>query len=189
MRISDWSSDVCSSDLAWADHAWLPYAVLPAVPAAEPWTSLGPDWEDELFYAGSAELMLHSAETAHYRHNLSSGRPSLCVSLRIVGSDRHDVDAVTADPYEGEALTEGIGRTVEAVPMPREIQAMVSAFVSALHVERPFIQRKRDRAHPHPLGLPRPAPPSRSAAGECTTASCPAGPAPRRQHAARPEAL
>src|SRR3546814_7726404 len=95
MRISDWSSDVCSSDLhhdvgvivarrklksAWADHAWLPYAVLPAVPAAEPWTSLGPDGEDELFYAGSAELMLHSAETAHYRDNLYSGRPSLWVS-------------------------------------------------------------------------------------------------------------
>src|SRR3546814_20814 len=32
----------------WADHAWLPYAVLPAVPVIEPWTSLGPDGEDEL---------------------------------------------------------------------------------------------------------------------------------------------
>src|SRR3546814_11703948 len=80
--------------------------------------------------------MLHSAETAHYRDNLSSGRPSLWVSLRIVGSDRHDVDAVTADPYEGEALTEGIGRTVVAVPMPREIEDMVSPFVAAFHAER-----------------------------------------------------
>jgi hypothetical protein len=71
----------------WADHAWLPHAVLPAAPATAPWTSLGRDGEDELFYAGPFEVRLHPSETAHYRDNLASGRPSLWVSLRPVGGD------------------------------------------------------------------------------------------------------
>ncbi|HEX9464492.1 MAG TPA: DUF3305 domain-containing protein [Alphaproteobacteria bacterium] len=130
----------------WADHAWLPRAVLPAVPSAESWTSLGTDGEDKLFYVGPSVLTLHSSETAHYRDNLASGRPSLWVSLRLLGGDECGVGKVTADPYEGEALTEGIGGIVEAVPMPREIQAKVAAFLEAFHVERPFIKRERDRA-------------------------------------------
>ena len=136
----------------WADHAWLPHSVLPAVPAAAPWTSLGPDGEDELFYAGVFEVRLHPSETAHYRDNLTSGRPSLWVSLRPVGGDEHEVATVTANPYEGEALAEGIGEIIEAVPMPPEIQAKVAAFFTAFHVERQFFKRKRDRADPEALG-------------------------------------
>ena len=102
----------------WADHAWLPHAVLPAAPATAPWTSLGRDGEDELFYAGPFEVRLHPSETAHYRDNLASGRPSLWVSLRPVGGDDYEVSTVTADPYEGEALAGAIGETIEAVPMP-----------------------------------------------------------------------
>src|SRR5215211_4058315 len=119
----------------WADHAWLPHAVLPAAPATAPWTSLGRDGEDELFYAGAFEVRLHPSETAHYRDNLASGRPSLWVSLR---------------PLAG-----AIGETIEAVPMPVEIQAKVAAFFEAFHVERPFIKRKRDRADPEALAQRR----------------------------------
>jgi hypothetical protein len=136
----------------WADHAWLPHAVLPAVPAAAPWTPVGADGADELFYAGSGAVTLHPSETAHYRDNLASGRPSLWVSLRPVGGDEYEVAAVTADPYEGEALAEGIGTIIEAVPMPEEIQAKVAAFFEAFHVERAFFKRKRDRADPEALG-------------------------------------
>ncbi len=132
----------------WADHAWVPHSVLPAVPSAAPWTSLGMDGDDELFYAGPAVLTLHAAETAHYRDNLASGRPSLWVSLRLLGADACEIRGVTANPYEGEALTEGIGGIVEAVPMPTEIQAKVAAFFGMFHVERPFIKRKRNRADP-----------------------------------------
>jgi hypothetical protein len=136
----------------WADHAWLPHSVLPAVPAAAPWTSLGPDGEDELFYAGSFELRLHPSATAHYRDNLTSGRPSLWVALRPIGGDEHEVATVTADPYEGEALAEGIGEIIEAVPMPPEIQAKLAAFFEAHHVERVFFKRERDRVGPAALG-------------------------------------
>lgn len=141
----------------WADHAWLPHSVLPAAPAAAPWTPLGADGGDELFYAGPFELRLHPSETAHYRDNLASGRPSLWVALRPIGGDEHEVATVTADPYEGEALAEGIGEIIEAVPMPPAIQAKVAAFFEKHHVERPFIKRKRDRADPEALGRRGPA--------------------------------
>jgi hypothetical protein len=140
----------------WASHAWLPYAILPAVPAAAPWTQLGQDGDDETFYAGSAEVSLHASSTGHYRDNLTSGRPSLWVALRPTGGDEVEVATVTADPYEGEALAEGVGEIIEAVPMPAEIQAKVAAFFEAFHVERTFTKRKRDRADPEALARHEP---------------------------------
>ena len=136
----------------WASHSWLPHAVLPAAPAAAPWTALGSDGDDEIFYAGPFELRLYPSETSHYRDNLFSGRPLLWVALRPVGGDEYEVSTVTADPYEGEALAEGIGEIIEPVPMPPELQAGVAAFFEAHHVERPFFKRKRDRADPEALG-------------------------------------
>ena len=58
---------------------------------------------------------------------------------------------VTADPSEGESLTETGTEIVEAVAMPAEIQRRLAAFVTAHHVERPFIKRKRDRADPEAM--------------------------------------
>jgi Protein of unknown function (DUF3305) len=136
----------------WADHAWLPHSVLPAAPAVEPWTSLGNEGEDELFYAGPFALRLHPSETSHYRDNLNSGRPSIWVVLQPVGGDEYEVANVTADPYEGDALTQGMGEIVEAVPMPPELEEKIAAFFEAHHVERQFFKRKRDRADPDALG-------------------------------------
>ena len=135
----------------WADHAWLPRAVLPGVPAAAPWTRLAATGDEEIYYAGSFEVRLHRSDTAHYRDNLGAAQPSLWVALRPAGGDEVEVATVTADPYEGEALAEGIGEIVEAVPMPPEIQEKVAAFFAAFHVERPFTKRKRDRGDPEAL--------------------------------------
>ena len=135
----------------WADHAWLPHGVLPAVPDTPPGTKLSADVEEEIYYAGPAEVSLHSSETAHYRDNLTSGRPALWVSLRPVGGDDYEVASVTADPYEGEALAGAIGEIVEPVPMPPDIQTRIAAFFDAFHVERQFFKRKRDRADPEAL--------------------------------------
>lgn len=135
----------------WADHAWLPHAVLPAVPETAPGAKLSAGEGGDIYYAGSCEIALHASETAHYRDNLVSGRPSLWVALQPVAGDEYEVTAVTADPYEGEALAQGNGEIVEALPMPPEIQEKIAAFIAAFHVERPFIKRKRDRAHPEAL--------------------------------------
>src|SRR5690242_7234736 len=68
----------------WADHAWLPHSVLPAAPDAAPWARLAAGEEEELHYAGAVDVSLHASATGHYRDNLTSGRPSLWVSLRPV---------------------------------------------------------------------------------------------------------
>jgi hypothetical protein len=135
----------------WADYAWQPHAVLPAAPAAAPGTKLGGGDEEAIIYAGRYEISLHSSETAHYRDNLASGRPALWVVLQPTAGDEYEVATVTADPYEGEALTQGNGEIVEAVPMPPEVQDRIAAFVTAFHVERQFVKRKRDRADPEAL--------------------------------------
>ena len=140
----------------WADHAWLPHAVLPAAPAARPGTQLGAGAGEDIYYAGPFELSLHGSETAHYRDNLMSGRPTLWVMLQPVAGDEYEVATVTADPYEGEALSQGNGEIVEAVPMPTDIRDRIAAFVEAFHVERPFFKRKRDRADPEALARARP---------------------------------
>lgn len=146
----------------WADHAWLPVEALPAVPAAAAGTKLSESADEATFYAGSYEVTLHPAETAHYRDNLVSGRPSLWVALRGTGEDAYAVASVTADPYEGESMAEGIGEIVEAVPMPPEVQAKLLAFFEAFHVERKFEKRKRDRADPEALAHRAPAARGRS---------------------------
>lgn len=132
----------------WADHAWLPHAVLSAVPAVHPGTPLGTDGKNEFFYAGSLQVTFHPSATGQYRDNLNSGGPVLWVSLRLTGHDGYEINAATADPYEGEALTGGIGQVVEAVPMPKNIQDTLAAFIEAFHVERPFVKRERDRVNP-----------------------------------------
>jgi hypothetical protein len=135
----------------WADHVWLPHSVLPAVPDAAPWTRLGGGEEEELYYAGAFDVSLHPSETAHYRDNLASGRPSLWVALRPIAGDEFEIATVTADPYQGEALAGAMDEIVEPVPMPPAIQDKIAAFFEAFHVERPFFKRKRDRADPEAL--------------------------------------
>jgi hypothetical protein len=135
----------------WQSHQWLPVAILPAAPAAAPWTKLPNESGEETFFAGAFDVQMHPAETSHYRDNLLSGNPCLWVALRELGDEAHEVSAVTADPYEGEAMGEGFGETVEALPMPLELQAKLLAFVEAFHVERRFEKRKRDRADPEAL--------------------------------------
>lgn len=136
----------------WVDHAWIPDAVLAAAPSASPWTVLEDTPQAIRFYAGPFELEFFSTDTGSYRDNLGSGKPSLWVSLRPAETPPGVVlQVVTADPSEGEALTEPGTDIIEAVPMPPEIQARLAAFVEAHHVERPFIKRKRDRADPEAL--------------------------------------
>ena len=94
-----------------------------------------------------------------YRDNLRSGRPSLWVSLRPADTPPGvALRLVTADPAEGEALTEPGTDIIEAVPMPPEIQRRLAAFVEAHHVERPFVKRKRDRADPEAMARRPPGP-------------------------------
>ena len=137
----------------WIDYLWRPVAVLAGEPATEPWTTLGGDDNRTTFYAGSAGVELHRSETGNYRDNLATGTPMLWVVLRRTESEPpYTLYLVTADPAEGEAMTEAGNDLVESVPMPDAIREQVAAFVAEHHVEREFVKRKRDRANPDALG-------------------------------------
>ena len=136
----------------WIDHAWVGVAALAGAPIAAPWTVLHQTAELTRYYAGAFELEFFGAETGMYRDNLRSGRPSLWISLRRTdAAPGVALHLVTADPSEGESLTEAGSDIIEVVPMPVEIQQRLAAFVEAHHVERPFIKRKRDRADPEAM--------------------------------------
>jgi hypothetical protein len=141
----------------WIDFTWKPLSVLVGVPEASPWTKLSGEDETAAFYAGMAEIELHRTETANYRNNLA-GDGRLWVSLRPTGIDPpYEVFGVTADPAEGEGWTETGADLVDVVAMPDPVRAVIEAFVTEHHVERPFYKRKRDRADPEALGRRPPA--------------------------------
>jgi hypothetical protein len=137
---------------AWVDFIWRPVAVLHGQPDVKPWTPLRVEAEVTAFYAGSAEIELFRSETTYYRDNLTSGAPGLWVVMSPTETEPpYQILVVTADPAEGEALTETATNLVEQVPMPETIRELVAAFVAEHHVEQPFYKRKRDRADPEAM--------------------------------------
>ena len=136
----------------WAEVIWRPVAVLGGVPDAAAWTPLAIDAETATFYAGEAEIELYRSEADNYRRNLASAEPAVWVALQETGGDPpYAVAAVTADPAEGEGLTEPGQGIIEAVAMPEPLRLTIAAFVAEHHVERVFERRKRDRADPEAL--------------------------------------
>jgi hypothetical protein len=137
----------------WADFLWRPVSVLAGKPSAAPWTPLAEEAEIALFFAGGAVIELHRTETTNYRENLASEAPALWVALRPVASEPpYEILAVTADPAEGEALTDAGNNLVEAVSMPPDIVAALARFIGEHHVERPFVKRRRLPADAAPTG-------------------------------------
>jgi len=137
----------------WSDFLWRPLSVLTGVPATSPWAKLSDDGERATFFAGVAAIELHRTETANYRANLMNEEPLLWVVLRPSEAKMpYELLMVTADPAEGEAMTEAGNDLVETVPMPEAIQQTVADFVAEHHVEQAFSKRERDRANPEALG-------------------------------------
>ncbi len=143
----------------WSDFLWRPVSALSGAPATTPWTKLSDDGERATFFAGVADIELHRTETENYRGNVMSGAPLLWVVLRPSEEKMpYALLLVTADPAEGEAMTEAGNDLVETVPMPEAIQQAVADFVAEHHVDRAFSKRQRDRADPEALGRRIPTP-------------------------------
>jgi hypothetical protein len=86
---------------------------------------------NELVLCSEAVIELHRTETTNYRDNLASGAPALWIALRPVVSERpYEILAVTADPAEGEALTDAGSNLVEAVSMPLDVVEAVGQFIA-----------------------------------------------------------
>ena len=143
----------------WSEFLWRPVSVLAGAPETPPWTKLSDDGERATFFAGLGNIALYRSETAYYRGNLESGAPALWIALRPTGAEPpFGIAAVTADPAEGESLSEPATDLVEQVPMPASIERIISAFIAEHHhVEQPFVKRQRDRPDPEAFGrrMPR----------------------------------
>jgi hypothetical protein len=142
----------------WCEFIWRPTAVLGGIPDVAPWTQLASGQDTVTFYAGATEIELYRTETENYRDNLVSAAPSVWIALLpTAGDPPYQIAAVTADPAEGEALTEPGQGIVEAVPMPVSVREAIASFIAEHHVERTFKKRKRNRADPEALarGGPR----------------------------------
>lgn len=136
----------------WSGVVWRPIALLGGLPDADPWTPLATDGDIETFYVGTAEIELYRTETEYYLQNLGSKTPSVWVALHPTGGDPpYAIAAVTADPAEGEALTEPGQAIVEAVAMPDSVRDIVASFITEHHVPRTFEKRQRERADPEAL--------------------------------------
>ncbi len=136
----------------WADLVWRPVAVLPGLPDALPWTPLAQDADAVTYYAGPAEIALYRTEADNYRRNLESGAPAVWVALQATGGEPpFEIAGVTADPAEGEALTEPGQAIVEAVAMPDSVCDAIAAFIAQHPAAPRFTKRKRDRADPEIL--------------------------------------
>jgi hypothetical protein len=136
----------------WIDYLWRPIAALAGEPETAPWTKLSDDGERATFYAGGADIALYPTETGAYRDNLASGSPALWVVLRPTETDPpYRLFTVTADPSEGEAMTEAGNDIVETVAMPEPVRAAIEAFVAENHQEHVFEKRKRDRTNPEAM--------------------------------------
>ncbi len=143
----------------WSDFLWRPVSALVGAPVTPPWTKLSDDGERATFFAGVADIELHRTETENYRGNVMSGAPLLWVVLRPSETEMpYSLLLVTADPAEGEAMTEAGNDLVDTVPMPEAIQQAVADFVAEHHVERAFSKRQRDLADPEALGRRTPTP-------------------------------
>ena len=136
----------------WFDHVWRASALrLPALDLA-PWTVLAEKADRTLYYGGSAELAIHSADTKVYKDNVEAPAPSVYVVLRRApGPTGLRLYCVTVDPTEAHAHADVGEDLVEALPMPEPVHVWLSRFVARHHVERPEWKRKRDQTTPEPV--------------------------------------
>jgi hypothetical protein len=137
----------------WQDHVWRVVAVQEEVPPIAPWTLLRQEAGRELYFAGEATVTLHRTDTPNFKENLEAERPLIWAVLRPAETPSGmEVAFATVDPGEAEVFSEAPRDTLEALPMPPGIRALLEAFVAEHHVERQFHKRKRDRADTEALG-------------------------------------
>lgn len=142
----------------WQEFAWRPVAVIPGAPPVEgAWHPIreGDGWAQ--FHAATLPLELFHTDTAGYKLNLSQDPPRVWVVLRPDEAGEAGVAPffVTASAHEAEAYQVSGTETVEPVPMPDALIALVSDFVEQHHVDVVFEKRERTRHAPDGAGRGR----------------------------------
>ncbi len=134
-------------DNPWQEYRWRAVSVFMDAPQSANWKTLVKEPRMTQYHAATLPLVLHRKETMSYRVNLANGEPSVYVVLREDdGPDAAfpvNVHAVTASPFEAQMHGELAFDSVDRVPMPERLVALVEAFVEDHPVEDKFVKRKR----------------------------------------------
>lgn len=137
----------------WHDHVWRVVALGPGRSDLPDWSLLSRSGEVLRFYAGTADLMVHSGDTKAYKDNIEAPAPSVYVVLRRAPTALPwRLALITADPNEAHAHADVGDDLVEALPMPEPVVEWISRFIARYHVEKTEWKRTRDRADPNALG-------------------------------------
>ena len=136
---------------AWEDHRWRAVDVILDAPPVADWREHGSADEMKLYHAATLPLELHRKETPAYRLNLDSGEPAVWIVLRQDpgGSAMRPVEVhlVSASPHDVQAYGESETETIQSVPMPAPLVALVEHFIARHHVDEAFVKRQRARHH------------------------------------------
>lgn len=131
----------------WAAWAWKVVAVLPGAGPAD-WRELRREGEAVEYHAATLQLDLWSSDTEAYLVALAARTPGVVVVLHPTSDPAAAVPwvpaLITASPYDGQDYMDSGDSLIEMVPMPPGLIAWVRDFVSAHHVEVPFVKRRRD---------------------------------------------
>ncbi len=108
----------------------------------------------ETWFVGVAALLLHPGDAANMRQNLRMQPPQIWVAL--TGADnpgKVTISAISADPFEGEALATDPALTVGALPMPPELRDHIAEFSALFPEEERFRKKRRSSIEAEDPGL------------------------------------
>jgi len=128
----------------WAPFSWRAVAVLPGAGHGG-WRELRREGDSVDYHAGTADLVLHRAETEAYLVALNAKVPTVWAILRHRNgpAQRPDLVAVTASAYAAQDHGDNGEDIVEPIGMPEGLAVWVSDFVARHHRADDFVKRQR----------------------------------------------
>lgn len=139
----------------WAGRVLQPSSLMMPAPPLVPRSRMATAHDGvETWFLGTVALTLHPGDSANMRQNLLMDPARIWVAL----SDADDpvrvaVRAVTADPFEGEALATDPSLTVAALPMPPVLRDHIAAYAAQFPEEERFRKKKRSGIEAEDPGL------------------------------------
>ncbi len=135
------------SNNPWLDAVWQPVAVIPHAPEIEMPRVLVEGDGFRQVEAATLPLRLYRSDTEGYVVNLSQSEHVVYVVCRADDEAESGMTPfiATVCPFEASAYSESGEEVVNGVPMPAEVEAWLTSFVGAHHVDEPFVKRKNKR--------------------------------------------
>lgn len=129
----------------WAGRVLEPSSLMMPAPPLTPRSKLGTGQNGvETWFVETVPLVLHPGDADNMRQNLAMVPPRIWVALVDADQpERASVRAVSADPFEGEAMATDPSLTVAALPMTPALIAHITAYVALFPEGEKFRKKKR----------------------------------------------